>query len=415
MPPRRRGDREPASRAASDEEGEEGGESEESWTDEEDKEKAVEKDQLPEDGEALKDKLIELMEGMEEKRSSTREAAIKGLRKLLSARHLKAQMDGRMETMLENLKRSIKRGSASESRDAAEVVALCFLLMGPENDAIFDEFRLLFQEAIRTSSSDDAKPAYAMALGMACFISCSEPQSALATLDLLEEVFSRNYSPLAARAAIDSWCLLASSLPSSTVTQRAPNVMKSLKKCLKSENSELRISAGTACALLFEILRDEEEEEEFDFEKNGMEEIVELLEALSKDSDKRKAKKERSKQRSMFREIIGTVKSKEPPELVLKFKHETMEFTSWAEIQQVQSLRQLLAEGFHVHFQQNDVVRAIFGLPPALDLKEVNPQKMSTLEKRFYQSPNSEAAKSRSKWLDSRRKTKASHHHHSED
>jgi len=49
----------------------------------------------------------------------------------------------------------------------------------------------------------------------------------------------------------------------------------------------------------------------------------------------------------------------------------------------LESLRQLLGEGLHVHFQQNDTIRQIFDLPPSSVVAGEPVTKMTSLEKVF--------------------------------
>ena len=59
---------------------------------------------------------------------------------------------------MDTLKRLTKKGGAIETQYGAELLSHCFLVLGPDNETIFNEMKPLFQDIIRTSSYDKAKP-----------------------------------------------------------------------------------------------------------------------------------------------------------------------------------------------------------------------------------------------------------------
>jgi len=357
----------------------------------------------------LADKIADLLEAVTEKRATTREQALEDWKKLLSFNVLDALLDGKIETLLEYLKKNLRKGTDLETKNAAYVVALLFLILGPGNEQIFNEFRPILQELIRTRNTDTSKPACLDCIGISCFIGSTEATTTTSTLEFFEEIFSRNYSSEVEASAINSWCLLATTLSPNTVNVYSQRVIKQLRKHLSSDDNELRIASGIAIALIFEILVFDEIQIEMNEETR--ESLMSTLTDLANDSNRHKAKKERSKQRSVFRDILKTIQGNESPSLLLKFKHEVVEYDSWTRIRQIESFRSLLGQGFHVHFLLNDVVRQIFDLPPAILASENTPQKLTSIQKRMMYSPNSEANRARSKWLDNKRRNKSAAAH----
>lgn len=69
---------------------------------------------------------------------------------------------------------------------------------------------------------------------------------------------------------------------------------------LQSPHLEIRLSAGEALAVIFELGRECDE----DFEQDWAFDLVEILRDLATDSNKFRAKKDRKQQRANFRDIL---------------------------------------------------------------------------------------------------------------
>lgn len=73
-----------------------------------------------------------------------------------------------------------------------------------------------------------------------------------------------------------------------------------LSELLESSHLEVRLSAGEAIALIYELGR----EFSTDFQEDFTPELVETLRGLATDSHKYRAKKDRKQQRASFRDIL---------------------------------------------------------------------------------------------------------------
>lgn len=73
-----------------------------------------------------------------------------------------------------------------------------------------------------------------------------------------------------------------------------------LSELLQSPHLDVRISAGEALAVIFELGRDYAE----DYEEEWALDLVEILKDLATDSNKYRAKKDRKQQRASFRDIL---------------------------------------------------------------------------------------------------------------
>lgn len=73
-----------------------------------------------------------------------------------------------------------------------------------------------------------------------------------------------------------------------------------LSELLASSNLEVRLSAGEALAVVFEIGREFHD----DFAEDIISDLVETLRQLATDSHKYRAKKDRKQQRATFRDVL---------------------------------------------------------------------------------------------------------------
>lgn len=73
-----------------------------------------------------------------------------------------------------------------------------------------------------------------------------------------------------------------------------------MRELLESPHLDVRLSAGEALAVIFELGRDFS----CDYEQNWALDLVEILKELATDSNKYRAKKDRKQQRANFRDIL---------------------------------------------------------------------------------------------------------------
>ncbi|XP_011704805.1 PREDICTED: interferon-related developmental regulator 1-like, partial [Wasmannia auropunctata] len=153
------------------------------------------------------------------------------------------------------------------------------------------------------------------------FLSGNDATDTMEIAQLLSSIFSGSYlkgngaianisTDVAALhvAAISSWTLLLTVMTSADVynllaSGRTNSYMPSLnrlRELLESPHLDVRLSAGEALAVIFELGRDFS----CDYEQNWALELTEILKELATDSNKYRAKKDRKQQRANFRDIL---------------------------------------------------------------------------------------------------------------
>ncbi|KAG7226971.1 hypothetical protein INR49_022289 [Caranx melampygus] len=302
--------------------------------------------------EETEDKLKQCIDNLMDKSAKTRLAALESLRQAFSCKVLYDFLTERRLTVSDCLERSLKKGGGEEQAAAATVFALlCIQLEG--GDEAEEGFKLL-RPILTTilmdnSASITARQSCARALGMCCYVSAAEEgEDLVKSLALLESIFMSSYpnregvlptpkpgSPGLHSAALQAWSLL--------VTLHLPK----LQACLQSNDLNYRITVGETIALLVELGRDIDEE----FEVDDSEGLCESLKSLATDGNKHRAKNDRRKQRSIFREVLHYIETEDFTEEKIRFGVESVYIDSWSRRRIYDAFKEILESGVRHHLQ----------------------------------------------------------------
>ncbi|CAB1449243.1 unnamed protein product [Pleuronectes platessa] len=358
--------------------------------------------------EETEDKLKQCIDNLMDKSAKTRLAALESLRQAFISRVLYDFLTGRRLTVGDCLERSLKKGSGEEQAAAATLFAqLCIQLGGgDEAEEGFKMLRpILTAILIDNSASITARQSCARALGMCCYVSAAEDgEDLVKSLALLESIFMSSYpsregtlpipKPGSAGlhgAALQAWSLLVTLCPASRLTVLLDLHLPKLQMCLQSNDVNYRIRVGETIALLVELGREIDEE----FEVKDSESLCESLKSLATDGNKHRAKNDRRKQRSIFREVLHYIESEDFTEEKIRFGVESIYIDGWMRRHIYDAFKEILESGVRHHLQFNPLIRDIFGLGAPLILDPaVKANKISRFEKHLF---NSAAFKARTK------------------
>ncbi|EFJ04218.1 hypothetical protein SELMODRAFT_237012 [Selaginella moellendorffii] len=253
-----------------------------------------------------------------EKRSSTREAGLKGIIDALVAR-----------ASFPHLSKISKLGRDSAARvSAIEALGMLAFVGGVDLEEA-SAMEVLWQIVIHKGSAHADQT-----------LGTSKP------------------TPPVKAAAITAWSLLLSTLSSKRVTAlQLPSVLGALSCLLEDPDVGVRKAAGEAIALLCEVggIQLLEEQALGEGEATAMElQVVDRMKALAASSSRKgQTKKERSEQRSSFRDMVATLQGGACHETCLKLKHgDSLKIST------------LLGEGFQRHLQENDLLHQVFNFAP---------------------------------------------------
>ncbi|MBN3317370.1 IFRD1 regulator, partial [Atractosteus spatula] len=299
-------------------------------------------------------------------------------------------------------------GSGEEQAAAATVCALLCVQLGGGSKG--EEGFATLCPALSTVLSDDcasttARQSCAVALGMCCYVSAADNMEDLwKSLSHLESVFSNSYpgrdGALPSHkpgtlglhcAALQAWALLVTLCPASRLHALLELHLPKLQACLASNDVHFRIVAGETIALLFELGR--EIDEDFLYEDAAA--LCGQLKDLATDSHKHRAKSDRRKQRSIFREVLHYIESEDFTEEKIRFGVESLYIDCWMRRRTYDAFKEVLGSGVRHHLQWNQLLRDVFELGPVLVLdSSVKANRISRFEKHLF---NAAAFKARTK------------------
>ncbi|XP_075882259.1 interferon-related developmental regulator 2 isoform X2 [Nelusetta ayraudi] len=372
--------------------------------------------------EDMEDKLKQCIDNLMDKSTKTRLAALESLRRAFSSKQLYDFLAERRITVSDCLERSLKKGGAEEQAAAATLFVLLCVQLGGGDEA--DEcFKMLLPILtyilMDNSASMAARQSCARALGLCSYICAADDgEDLIKVLALLESVFMHSYpngegtlptsrpgGPGLHGAALQAWSLLVTLCPTSKLTKLLDQHLPKLQACLESSDVNYRIAVGETIALLVELGRDMDEQ----FEVEDSEGLCQCLKSLATDGNKHRAKTDRRKQRSIFREVLHYIERDEFTEETIKFggtgirTEQRFHIDNWMKRRSYDAFRQLMESGVREHLKFNHLLRDILGLGPPPSSFALACLPIVHHEKHHYNSAAFKArTKQRSKFRDKR-------------
>lgn len=276
-----------------------------------------------------------------DKSAKTRQAALEGLRSALASKLLSEFLLERRMTLTDSIERCLKKGKSDEQRAAAALASVLCVQLGPgiESEEVLKTLGPILKKIICDgTASIQARQTCATCFGVCCFIATDDITELYAALDCLEGLFSKaslkekdalvlggGPSSGLPVSALLAWALLLTICPASELKKRLETHFHKLPSLLSSDDVNMRIAAGETLALLLELARGMES----DFLYEDMESLTEMLRALATDGNKHRAKVDKRKQRSVFRDVLRAVEDRDFPTETVKFGPERMYIDCW--------------------------------------------------------------------------------------
>ncbi|XP_053506659.1 interferon-related developmental regulator 1 [Ictalurus furcatus] len=343
-----------------------------------------------------------------DKSAKTRQGALDGLKTAMATKILHEFILERRMTITDSIERCLKKGKGEEQRAAASLACLLCIQLGSgiESEEVFKTLKPIFKTLLTDGSANiQARQACATSLGLCTLVAEDDVLDIYATMECFESLFTRSYvredgsrpslNPQTVQLhtnALLSWALLLTICSGSHITAIIHKHLAKLPRLLESEDVNMRIAAGETIALLFELARDVDA----DFDCDNWELLCNKLSALATDCNKHRAKNDKRKQRSVFRDVLKAVQDGEFETETIRFGTERMVIDSWVRKRTYDAFREFVGSGMNYHLQANEFIRDVFGLGPALliDSAALKAMKSSRLERHFY---NAAAFKARTK------------------
>uniref|UniRef100_A0A8C6U3P8 Interferon-related developmental regulator 1 n=1 Tax=Neogobius melanostomus TaxID=47308 RepID=A0A8C6U3P8_9GOBI len=362
-------------------------------------------------------KLKGFIDSTVDKSAKTRQGALDGLKTAMANRILYEFISERRMTISDSIERCLKKGKGEEQRAAASLACLLCIQLGSgiESEEVLKTLKPVFKNILADgSASVQARQAVATSLGLCTLVAEDDILDVFATMECFESLFSRSYAkgdgtflsvnPQTSQLhtnALLSWALLLTICSGSQLQEVLRKHMPKLPGLLESEDVNMRIAAGETIALLFELARDMDA----DFEIDNYNDLCDKLSALATDCNKHRAKNDKRKQRSVFRDVLKAVEEGDFQVETIRFGTERMTIDSWVRKRTYDTFREFVGSGMNYHLQANEFIRDVFELgPPILvDSATMKAMKISRFERHLHNSAAFKArTKARSKFRDKR-------------
>ncbi|WVZ21174.1 hypothetical protein V8G54_008496 [Vigna mungo] len=350
---------------------------------------------------------------------------------------LDALDEKRFATLLHQCLSSIKKGSkktsAKEIALASHAIGCLALTVGCGDNA-----REIFEESIRpldeslTSTIDVSKiPSLLECLAIITFIGGNDQEETERSMDIMWRVINPKsgsnvvaVKPSASLIAnvVSAWSFLLSTISNLKLNSKNwQNSISYLSGLLDKEDRSVRIAAGEALALIFEIgvidkfsaqsdnASDATQEgskplESYIFLQGLKGKVLNQCKKLSIEAGgKGSAKKDLNSQRNLFRDILDFFEYGYSPDISMKIGGDSLQTSSWSEMIQLNFIKHFLGGGFVKHMQENEFLHDVFGFSPKRKYLNNSEHKMSGGEKRMFKSPNSVLNKARTQLLNKQR------------
>ncbi|CEP18131.1 hypothetical protein [Parasitella parasitica] len=382
------------------------------------------------------DELSQTIEDLSENKASNREELLETLVNILSSHQASSQIEDRLEDILGLLKRSLlKNSSTNEACLASKAIALTFINMDDisesEGDDLYRRILPSLRSRIKDSEQVEIKISCLQTLSLITYTAASDIDKQLVRNELfefietdgadynVEDLPSGDLDNLFSEAIQAYGMLFAASFTTGAVDfdvlwEELEKVMPMHEILLESSDKDVRISAGENVGLMFEtanvfLISDSDEEEDEEIAKpeyDNMDGLIHTLEGLSIDSSRHRAKSDRTEQKSVFRDVVKSVKENVKPTEELKIGGKTLTFRGWAKILPLNAFRHALGQGFQHHLKTNDLIKGIFRYSVGRQQEDdsddsgdevgFNRSALSNVDRRYF---NEESKKSRTKQL----------------
>ncbi|XP_019398940.1 PREDICTED: interferon-related developmental regulator 1 isoform X1 [Crocodylus porosus] len=352
-----------------------------------------------------------------DKSAKTRQAALEGLKNALTSKILFDFILERRMTLTDSIERCIKKGKSDEQCAAAGLACLLCVQLGSgiESEEIFKTLAPVLKKIISDGTANiQTRRACITCLGICCFIVTEDITELYLTMECLENIFTKSYqrerdtngissthSMMLHISALFTWTLLLTICPVSEVKKKLEMHLHKLPSLLSCDDVNMRIVAGETLALLFELAR----EMDADFFYEDMEHLSQKLRSLATDGNKHRAKVDKRKQRSVFRDVLRAIEERDFTTETVKFGPERMYIDCWVKKQTYYTFKEILGSGMQYHLQSNEFLRNVFelGPPVMLDAATLKTMKIPRFERHLYNSAAFKArTKARSKCRDKR-------------
>ncbi|CAJ2643900.1 interferon-related developmental regulator 1 [Trifolium pratense] len=381
--------------------------------------------------------LDQALDALDEKRGSTRENAFSAIIDAFKSNMQHQFVEKKFATMLHQCLASIKKGSkkasAKEITLACHAIGCLTLTVGCSDNAreIFEECITHLDESLARTTDVMKAPSLLDCLAIITFVGGNDQEETERSMDIMwrvihpklgSNVVAVKPSAQLITAVVSAWSFLLSTAGNLKLNSKNwQSSITYLSSLLDKEDRSVRIAAGEALALIFEIgvidkfsteaknVNDVPQEaskpqESYIFLQGLKGKVINQCKNLSAEAGgKGSAKKDLNSQRNLFRDILDFFEDGYAPEISMKIGGDSLQTSSWSQMIQLNFIKHFLGGGFIKHMQDNEFLHDVFGFSPKKKYLGNGEHRMSGGEKRLFRSPNSVLNKARTQLLNKQR------------
>ncbi|KAL4566276.1 hypothetical protein LXL04_030390 [Taraxacum kok-saghyz] len=367
--------------------------------------------------------LDQSLDALYEKRGSTRENALVTIIETFNSNLPHEFVEKKFATMLHQCLNSVKKGSAKEVALASHAIGLLALTVGSGKKAqeILEEAVSPISEALKSRSESSKVASLLDCLAVITFVGGNEPEETEKCMQIMWQVvhpklglnvIATKPTPQVITSMVSAWSFLLTTTDGWTLDPKTwQGSISYFSTLLEKDDRSVRIAAGEALALIFEIGNLEKFSNQEGNNNNNNSRDVTYIQGLrakvlnqvrtlsAEAGGKGLTKKDLNNQRNTFRDILEFLEDGYSPETSLKIGGDLLTTTTWCQLIQLNFLKRFLRGGFIKHMQENEFLHDVFDFTPKKKLVSG----VSGTEKRMYKSPNSALNKARTQYLNKQR------------
>uniref|UniRef100_A0A0D3D6D3 Interferon-related developmental regulator N-terminal domain-containing protein n=1 Tax=Brassica oleracea var. oleracea TaxID=109376 RepID=A0A0D3D6D3_BRAOL len=376
--------------------------------------------------------LDQSLDALYEQRSSTREQALASILNAFNSDLQHEFVEKKFATLLHQCLHCIKKGSIKETSLASHVIGLLALTVGLGDQAqeILEESVTPLSQALKSGREALKITSILECLAVITFVGGANPEQTERSMQIIwqmihpklgSNVVATKPSPAVITTVVSSWAFLLTTVDRWTLGPKLwQEIVTYLSSLLEKDDRSVRIAAGEALALIFELrtlekfaaeakgstangsVKEGSVSQEALMNMHGVKSKVtnQVRDLAAEAGGKGSAKKDLNTQRSLFKDLVEFLENGVAPETSTKVGGDSLQTSTWYQMIQLNFLKHFLGGGFIKHMQENEFLHDVFSFTPK---KIGGHSTMSSEEKRLFKSPNSALNKARTLFLNKQR------------
>ena len=315
---------------------------------------------------SLREKLSEALTLLESRTTNDREKSLNYIASVLKTNFVPDLLDNWHETLSHLCLKCLSKGKRAEARLSSVVLTLMFVQMGPEkmSNSAEEIRRGLVDASNNVSHSMELRGSFLYMLSICSFFNLDTQldEELLSNLEtIICGTMRKEVVPLVA-SAFQAWSVMAIQFKPERVLRNSEKLLFRILKIFEEfqDNKDLRLSAGTMVALIYELMNEPGERGYKKFQK--FDELYDLLSDLSRQSGKVVGKKDKKVQKSSLREALLFMDGDCFKSEVIKHGNECFSLESYSKYVLYELFKELLGTGINVHLSANPFLRDVFDL-----------------------------------------------------